>query len=85
VFWHADKSVYQRETALKISKILEGIKSAERKQQWFQAGLYILNKHWDKVDNFRIDKFLALLRLLFAQVLTYVKEVHYGAAAVGWL
>ena len=66
VFWHSDKSVYQRETSLKISKIMEGIKDGERKQQWFLACLYILNKHWDKVDNFRIDKFLALLRLMFS-------------------
>lgn len=64
---------------------MEGIKSGEKKQQWFQAGLYILNKHWDKVDNFRIDKFLALLRHLFSQVLTYVKETQYDSATVSWL
>ena len=85
MFWHSDKSVYQRETSIKISKIMEGIADAEKKQQWFQACLYILNKHWDKVDNFRIDKFLALLRLMFAQVLTYLKSTDYESKAVAWL
>ena len=66
MFWHADKSVYQRETSMKISKIMEQIKDFQHKRQWFQAAIYILNKHWDKVDNFRIDKFLALLRHLFS-------------------
>ena len=56
---------------------MEGIETGERKQQWFQACLYILNKHWDKIDNFRIDKFLALLRHMFAQVLGYLKSTGY--------
>lgn len=85
MFWHADKSVYQRETSLKISKIMEGISSTERKQQWFQACLYILNKHWDKVDNFRIDKFLALLRHMFAQVLGHLKATGYEQESISWL
>ena len=37
------------------------------------------------MDNFRIDKFLALLRHMFAQVLTYLKEVEYEESAVSWL
>ena len=77
MFWHADKSVYQKETSLKISQIMHGIQSNDRKQQWFQACMYILNKHWDKVDNFRIDKFLALLRHMFSQVLAYLKSTDY--------
>ena len=31
VFWHADKSVYQRETSMKISKIMEGMATGEQK------------------------------------------------------
>ena len=85
VFWHADKSVYQRETSLKISSIMGGIEDNERKRQWFQACIYILNKHWDKVDNFRIDKFLALLRHMFSQVLGYIMSTGYEAESVQWL
>ena len=53
---------------------MEGIEAADngsqeetvrRKQAWFDAGLYILNKNWDQLDNFRIDKFLAFLRNMF--------------------
>lgn len=64
---------------------MEGIETGERKQQWFQACLYILNKHWDKIDNFRIDKFLALLRHMFAQVLGYLKSTGYEHGPVQWL
>ena len=85
VFWHSDKSVYQRDTSLKIAKIMAGIKNGERQQQWFQASLYILNKHWDKVDNFRIDKFLALLRHMFSQAMSYIKSTGYSTESVTWL
>ena len=72
VFWHADKSQYQRETSIKIASIMGNLTGStddevsERKRAWFEASLYILNKHWHKVDNFRIDKFLALLRHMFS-------------------
>ena len=85
MFWHADKSVYQRETSMKIANIMAGINDGERKRQWFQASMYILNKHWDKVDNFRIDKFLALVRHMFSQVLAYLKSTNYEASAISWL
>ena len=74
MLWHADKPLYQKELSLKIAKIMEGIEASEddsteetvrRKQAWFDAGLYILNKNWDQLDNFRIDKFLAFLRNMF--------------------
>lgn len=47
--------------------------------------MYILNKHWDKVDNFRIDKFLALLRNMFSQVLAFLKETNYDQSHIDWL
>lgn len=70
---------------MKISKIMEGIPVIEHKMQWFQACIYILNKHWDKVDNFRIDKFLALLRHMFAQAIIFLKSTGYKAEYVSWL
>ena len=90
VFWHADKSQYQRETSLKIAGImtnLPGPTSEEanaRKKAWFEACLYILNKHWHKVDNFRIDKFLALLRHMFSQALTFIKSGEYAQIDLDW-
>ena len=63
---------------------MSGLGSKEHKQEWFKACLYILNKHWDKVDNFRIDKFLALLRHMFSQCMTFLKENDYSQDLVEW-
>jgi hypothetical protein len=64
VFWHSDKPVYQKETAEKIAKIFTdlAVVGEARQKLWFEAFLYIFNLHWDKVDNYRIDKYLMILR-----------------------
>ena len=57
-----------------IGKKVDPLIATERRKSFFDAALYILNKMWDKIDNFRIDKFLGLLRHLFAQALLLIKE-----------
>jgi ribosomal RNA-processing protein 1 len=84
MYWHSDKSIYQRDTSLKIAQLLVDLKHTEqgwsdRQKQWFEAGLYIFNKHWDKVDNFRIDKFLMLVRNLFSSSFQIFKATNYKA------
>ena len=41
------------------------LSTEEHKKQWFEGFLHIFNLHWDKVDNFRIDKYLMFLRFQF--------------------
>lgn len=47
--------------------------------------MYIFNKHWDKVDNFRIDKYLMLVRSIFSAVFTVLKTTGYKKADLEWL
>ena len=64
-YWHSDKLTYQRDLAVKIASIfteLDKQGEKEHAQQWFEACIYICNLHWDKVDNYRIDKYLMFLR-----------------------
>jgi len=49
----------------------------ERQNQWFDAFLYIFNKHWNRVDNFRIDKFLMFLRFHISEVMQMLKQNGY--------
>ena len=44
---------------------------------WFENFLYIFNMHWDKVDNYRIDKYLMFLRFHFREALKFLKENQY--------
>lgn len=39
--------------------------------------MYIANLHWDKVDNYRIDKYLMFLRFMMHEVLQFLKINNY--------
>ncbi len=49
----------------------------QKQKDWFEAFLYIANLHWDKVDNFRIDKFLMFLRFMLHEILQFLKQNNY--------
>lgn len=57
----------------------------ERKKQWFQAFLYIFNKHWNIVDNFRIDKYLMFLRFQFSALFEFLKQGAYSDDDISWI
>jgi ribosomal RNA-processing protein 1 len=71
MFWHADKDIYQRDVALKISALIGEIESlphwGDKQKLWVESCFYILQMHWHKVDNFRINKFLMLIRFTVNQ------------------
>ena len=56
----------------------------DRQMAWFDAFLYIFNKHWNKVDNFRIDKFLMFLRFQLSSAMSLLKEHNYSPDLVNW-
>lgn len=58
----------------KIAGIMSSLHTVAHKKAWFEQFLFIVNQHWDKVDNFRIDKFLLFLRFMFNQLLKFLKE-----------
>jgi hypothetical protein len=84
VIWHSDKPLYQKACMQKIASIMGVLGSEERKMEWFENFLYIFNKHWDKIDNFRIDKFLMFLRFMFNQSLAMLRDSKYQKEYVKW-
>lgn len=84
VIWHSDKSLYQKECCDKIASIMNNLPTIERKKAWFAQFLFIFNMHWDKVDNFRIDKFLMFLRFQFRQLLRFLQEHQNEKGLIEW-
>lgn len=84
-YWHSDKLPYQSELAQKIAKLftLIGEKlGLEKQKEWFEQFLYIFNLHWDKVDNYRIDKYLMFIRFQLHEVLHFLKKHDYAKETV---
>ena len=46
--------------------------------------MYIFNKHWDKVDNFRIDKYLMLVRHVFNYAFQVMVDTEYNSEDLAW-
>lgn len=84
MIWHSDKSLYQKECCDKIASIMNNLPTIERKKAWFAQFLFIFNMHWDKVDNFRIDKFLMFLRFQFRQLLRFLQEHQNEKGLIEW-
>ena len=84
VIWHSDKPLYQKQCGEKIATIMSCLSSSVHKMQWFDQFLYIFNSHWDKVDNFRIDKYLMFLRFMFNQAIQFLKSKNYDAKYMKW-
>ena len=84
MIWHSDKSLYQKDCATRIASIMGKLESADKKKLWFDQFLYIFNIHWDKVDNFRIDKYLMFLRFQLNQLLCFLRDQKYESEVVQW-
>ena len=63
---------------------MDNLDGIERKKEWFTQFLFIFNMHWDKVDNFRIDKFLLFLRLQFNRLLRFLHENGNSNELMAW-
>jgi hypothetical protein len=44
----------------------------------------VFNLHWDKVDNYRIDKYLMFLRFQLHEVLLFLKTNDYNEELMAW-
>lgn len=52
--------------------------------EWFEQFLYIFNNHWDKVDNYRIDKYLMFLRFMIRESFQFLKDSNYAKDLMHW-
>lgn len=74
--WQADKVKIQHELADSISKIMDIFSNTSPNLlfDWFKSGLNILNKEWNKIDYYRINKFMYLVNKLMTDIMSIIKE-----------
>jgi ribosomal RNA-processing protein 1 len=86
----SDKPLYQKEVSLKISQIGNklgegsGLCALTKRIKWFDACIHVFNQRWNKIDNFRIDKFLLFIRLQLNAIFTLIKNFKYEDRVVKW-
>eukprot|EP00672_Neobodo_designis_P026983 CAMPEP_0174830176 /NCGR_PEP_ID=MMETSP1114-20130205/2377_1 /TAXON_ID=312471 /ORGANISM="Neobodo designis, Strain CCAP 1951/1" /LENGTH=495 /DNA_ID=CAMNT_0016063963 /DNA_START=57 /DNA_END=1542 /DNA_ORIENTATION=+ len=81
--WHSDKPLVQHECALKIVQLMQAPQTPLLKELLLRAMLRTLAKHWNTIDRYRLDKYMAMARKLVFQTLAYlVEHVQRPLAAV---
>jgi hypothetical protein len=74
-FYHSDKSPYQRDLADKITGFMDNISSEENKLMWHRHFFRMLSLHWDKLDGWRINKYLMLIRKQLIVVFKHIQTI----------
>lgn len=71
--WSSDKIVNQMILAEEIAKLVIYIAKQHTNYLiiWIAAAFSILNKEWIKIDYYRINKFLSLVRFLLRYIFIY--------------
>ena len=62
--WQADKPVLQNELSDNIAGLVLFLAKNDSPLEFFKAGLNILSKEWNKIDYYRLNKFLYLVNSL---------------------
>lgn len=53
---------------------IANIRKTSNVVSWIKATLNILKKEWPKIDTWRINKFLSLVREVFVNILNFMKK-----------
>jgi hypothetical protein len=84
--WHSDKPLVQHECAQKIVQLLQAPPTPLLRDLFLRSMLRTLAQYWGKIDQWRMDKYMALVRKLCYQVLVHLVDTVQGdmrvAAAV---
>lgn len=79
--WMTDRPRPQQALANDLAELLFVLKNADCAAPWQRAFWYVLGGQWTSIEALRLDKFLLLVRRVFAAQLRYAKEHKYKGSA----
>lgn len=79
-FWHSDKPLVQHECAFKISQLIFAPLTNEFRMMFARCLFRTLVGQWTKIDHYRLDKYMALVRKLVFQLICFLTQVEEGKA-----
>lgn len=78
-FWHSDKPLVQHECAHKIAQLMNTVPNLTMQRLIVESIFRILSREWGRIDRYRLDKYMSLVRKLVYQLLMLIKR-HYREA-----
>jgi hypothetical protein len=71
-FWHSDKPLVQHACAQKIAELLHCPQTDMTRALLLRAIITVLCREWCKIDRYRMDKYMALVRKIMHEVLVWL-------------
>ena len=86
-YWHSDKPLVQHECAFRIAQLMGTVQisptkpaeSATVQRLVIESMFRILSREWGRIDRYRLDKYMSLVRKLVYQMLILIKARYEGA------
>lgn len=74
--WHSDKPLVQHACAASISRLMHYPTTTEHKLVFLRAFLRVMSKKWTQIDQWRIDKYMALMRKVLYEYLRFLQHLR---------
>uniref|UniRef100_A0A1A9X5H3 Ribosomal RNA processing protein 1 homolog n=1 Tax=Glossina brevipalpis TaxID=37001 RepID=A0A1A9X5H3_9MUSC len=82
--WYSDKPLVQEDLAEQLGQLIDCFNgNVELSVNFFGAFLNIMEVEWFGIDQWRIDKFLMLVRRMLRSMLKVLKKVNWSSEVVG--
>ena len=72
-FWHSDKPLVQHACAQRIAELIHAPLTSLTKALFIRCIIRVLCREWCKIDRYRMDKYMALVRKLMHEILLWLK------------
>ncbi|XP_055912128.1 ribosomal RNA processing protein 1 homolog [Eupeodes corollae] len=82
MMWMSDKPLVQEELAENLGKLIECFTDIKAGVQFFGAFLRTMCREWFGVDQWRMDKFLMLIRRMMRYMFLFLKKNSWSSAAI---
>ncbi|CAD2212732.1 Nucleolar protein,Nop52, putative [Angomonas deanei] len=73
--WHSDKPLVQLACAQQIADLLLAVPTRRTKMLFYACLFRVLSREWPTIDRYRLDKYLALVRKMWAAWVKLMREV----------
>ena len=80
--WLADKAAVQNDVSQWVCSLVHICKDEEQAQLFARCFFKTIMREWGSMDYHRVNKFYACIRIMFREVVVYLKEREWDAALV---
>lgn len=80
--WLADKQVVQMELANELANMSDHFRNHSLRMKYFTLFFRIMLREWSFLDQYRVNKFYSLIRIVLNKMFSVAKDEHWSAESI---